>query len=200
MVTDLPLKSQTPDSWAQQVMQDPLTLLNDHAHLERKAASNALELLNRWPDQDPPEQWVHTLAAVARDETDHLFTVVKLLKKRGGRLTRLHSNSYARGLRRLVRLGKGPYELLDRLLVSALIELRSCERFEVLSRCCGDPVLSELYRSLWGSEHGHYRVFLSLARDLAEEAQVERRWQYCLEQEALILAEQKKGVALHSSW
>src|SRR5436309_8344171 len=55
---DLPLKYDTPATWAKQALQEPLLLLNDHAHLEKKAASNALELLNRWPEPNPPENWV----------------------------------------------------------------------------------------------------------------------------------------------
>ena len=65
---DLPLLSRTPDSWAGAVIKDVLALLNDHAYLERKAASNALELLNRWPEPDCPHDWVSTLAAIASDE------------------------------------------------------------------------------------------------------------------------------------
>lgn len=199
MSVELPVRYRTPDRWAELALADTLKLLDDHAHLERKAASNALELLNRWPDPEPPERWVQSLASVARDETDHLFSVARLLKQRGGRLSKMHRNPYAGDLRKLVRLGRGPEELVDRLLVSALIELRSCERFEILSRCCPDPGLSDFYRTLWGSEHGHYRLFLSLAQDLREPEVVEARWSQMLDCEADIIVRQSPGPRLHSA-
>ena len=97
--SDLPLLSRTPDSWAGAVIKDLLALLNDHAYLEKKAASNALELLNRWPEPDCPPDWVSALAAIASDEAAHLSLVVRLLNRRGGRLERTHRNPYANALR-----------------------------------------------------------------------------------------------------
>ena len=122
---DLPLRYATPDDWGPQVMRDPLALLNDHAHLEKKAATNALELLNRFPEPNPPENWVAAMTAVARDEVEHLAVVSRILARRGGKLTRQHRNEYASRLRDLVRMGTGPGELVDRLMISALIEARS---------------------------------------------------------------------------
>src|SRR6185369_8211374 len=101
METQLPLKYRTPGSWAVGVLARPLELLNDHAHLEKKAATNALELLNRWPEPAPPENWVAAMTAVARDEVEHLATVSRLLSRRGGRLTKSHSNPYANALHAL---------------------------------------------------------------------------------------------------
>src|SRR4051794_858931 len=92
---DLPLRYRTPAHWALHVLARPLELLNDHAHLERKAATNALELLNRWPEPNPPENWVAAMTAVARDEVEHLATVSRLLARRGGRLTKSHANPHA---------------------------------------------------------------------------------------------------------
>src|SRR3982751_538222 len=138
----LPLRYKTPVEWAQQVLTEPLLLLNDHAHLEKKAATNALELLNRWPEPNPPENWVAAMTAGARDEVDHLATVSRLLARRGGRLTRQHANHYASELHKLVRKGQGPNELIDRLMISALIEARSCERFNLLALTCNDRELS----------------------------------------------------------
>jgi tRNA-(ms[2]io[6]A)-hydroxylase len=195
---DLGLRYQTPDAWAEQVLQDPLLLLSDHAYLERKAASNALELLNRWPEPTYPDNWVITLSAIARDETAHLHSVTRLLAQRGGRLERLHRNPYANDLRTLVRKGSGPQELLDRLLIAALIEARSCERFEVLSRCCHDPELAQFYRSLWSSELGHYKVFLRLAEGILARQEVETRWQQMIEAEARIIQNQPPGPRIHS--
>ena len=196
---DLPLRYQTPDAWATQVLRDPLALLNDHAHLEKKAAANALELLNRWPEPNPPEYWVEKMSAIARDEVDHLAVVTRLLARRGGRLAKHHRNQYAGDLRALVRHGKGTDELLDRLMISALIEARSCERFEVLSRNCPDEELRRLYDDLWASENGHYRIFIDLARQLPGTAEaVETRWNEMLDAEAAIIANQPTGPRMHS--
>src|SRR5829696_10263869 len=100
---DLPLRYQTPLTWAAGVLGRPLELLNDHAHLEKKAAANALELLNRWPEPTPPENWVSAMTAVARDEVEHLAVVCRLLARRGGRLTKSHANPYPSELHKLVR-------------------------------------------------------------------------------------------------
>ena len=199
-VDDLPLLSTTDPRWAEAVLREPLRLLNDHAHLEKKAAGNALEMLNRWPEPIAPEHWVQTMTAVARDEIEHLAVVTRLLSRRGGRLTRTHSNPYAAGLRKLVRLGQGPRELMDRLMICALIEARSCERFAVLADHCEDKELAKLYRGLWASEAGHYLVFIELARALPETTggDVEARWQAMLEAEAALLAEQPAYPGMHS--
>src|SRR2546422_5427102 len=100
--SELPLRYITPASWAADVLVRPLELLNDHAHLEKKAAANALELLNRWPEPRPPENWVAAMTAIARDEVEHLATVTRLLARRGGKLTKSHSNPYASALHHLV--------------------------------------------------------------------------------------------------
>ncbi|RJP35302.1 MAG: tRNA 2-methylthio-N6-isopentenyl adenosine(37) hydroxylase MiaE [Phycisphaerales bacterium] len=198
-IETLPLRYQTPPDWAVSVLSEPLKLLNDHAHLEKKAASNALELLNRWPDPRPPENWVQAMTAVARDEVEHLAVVTRLLARRGGKLTRFHKNAYAAALRNLVSLGAGRRELVDRLLVSALIELRSCERFALLAMGCrDDDELALLYRGLWSSERGHYRVFLELAREVGVAAGVEERWSDLLDAEAAIIRDQPSGPRMHS--
>ena len=102
---NLPLVCKTPDSWAEQALKQPLALLNDHAHLERKAATNALDLLPRWPQVSPPHKWVATMTSIARDEVEHLGIVSRILEKRGGKMTKHHETPYAQALRRLVRLG-----------------------------------------------------------------------------------------------
>jgi tRNA-(ms[2]io[6]A)-hydroxylase len=197
---DLPLRYETPDAWAAQVLVDPLALLNDHAYLEKKAAGNALELLNRWPEPNPPEYWVEKMTAIARDEVEHLAVVTRLLARRGGKLLRLHRNPYANALRKLVRLGRGPHELMDRLMISALIEARSCERFEILSRACeDDEELKRLYGDLWASENGHYRIFIDLARKvLRDNSVVDQRWSEILDAEAEIIQAQSPGPRMHS--
>lgn len=205
---DLPLRYATPAGWAGSVLRQPLELLNDHAHLEKKAAANALELLNRFPEPNPPENWVTAMTAIARDEVEHLATVTRLLARRGGRLSRQHGNPYAAELRALVRKGEGTSELVDRLMVSALIEARSCERFKLLAdhldavengdAAAGDKELRKLYRGLWASEHGHYRTFIQLAEQIQAEDVVAQRWDYILNAEATIIARQAAGPRMHS--
>ncbi len=200
---DLPLRHATPEGWALSVMRSPLELLNDHAHLEKKAATNALELLNRFPEPNPPENWVTAMTAVARDEVEHLAVVTRILARRGGRLSRQHRNEYASRLRDLVRMGTGPGELVDRLMISALIEARSCERFQLLAVACNviaiaDQELAKLYRGLWASEHGHYRTFIQLAEQIQPEKLVARRWDQMLDAEAEIIQRQPPGPRMHS--
>src|SRR3954466_11053177 len=137
---ELPLRFQTPPDWAMAVLAAPLELLNDHAHLEKKPAANALEMFNRWPEPSPPENWVAAMTAVARDEVEHLAVVSRLLARRGGKLPRQHANPYASELHKLVRKGRGKEELIDRLMISALIEARSCERFKLLGDAVEDDV------------------------------------------------------------
>lgn len=198
LTAQLPLRWWTPAQWATRALAQPLPLLNDHAHLEKKAATNALELLNRWPEPTPPENWVAAMTAISRDEVEHLAIVVRLLARRGGRLTRMHRNPYASGLRSLVRLGLGPDELMDRLMISALIEARSCERFKLLADHADDQELVKLYRGLWASEAGHYNVFIDLARQLKTAADVETRWNEMLDAEAKIIAAQPFRPTMHS--
>jgi tRNA 2-(methylsulfanyl)-N6-isopentenyladenosine37 hydroxylase len=195
---DLPLRYQTPAQWATDVLSQPLLLLNDHAHLEKKAAANALELLNRWPEPNPPENWVAAITAIARDEVEHLAIVSRLLARRGGRLTRQHSNPYAGELHKLVRKGQGPGELIDRLMISALIEARSCERFHLLAQACEDRELAKLYSGLWASEHGHYRTFIQLAEQILPTEVVSRRWNQMLDSEAKLIRNQSPGPRMHS--
>lgn len=192
----LPLLSRTPAAWARAVLTDPIHLLIDHAFLEKKAATNALELLTRWPN-DWLDGWVEVMTAVAKDEVAHLAQVTRLLAKKGGRLDRFHKNPYANSLRQLVRKGE-PAELLDRLLVAALIEVRSCERFSVLAAVSDDDELRSFYHALFLSEAGHYRAFLELAAKFSAPAQLNERWQEMLASEEKIIAQQQPGPRIHS--
>jgi tRNA-(ms[2]io[6]A)-hydroxylase len=195
-----PLAYQTPALWATTVLAEPMALLSDHAYLERKAASNALDLLNRWAEPTCPDTWVQTLAHVAQDETAHLYSVSRLIAKRGGVLPRSHKNQYANDLRGLVRVGKGKLDILDRLLVSALIEVRSCERFLILAETAEEAELAHLYKSLFASEAGHYKTFLNLAETVTDADVVAARWSELLEREAEIIQAQPKGARLHSGF
>lgn len=186
------LRWRTPADWAHVVLADPLELLADHAHLERAAAANALALVRAFPDDVDPHRWVARLAGVARDEVDHLAAVSRELSSRGGRLRRDHANPYARDLRRNVRNGTSD-ELTDRLYVSALIELRSFERFELLAEAGHD--LSPLYADLEASEAGHFRLFVSLAGSVGGSDQ---RWRWWLDREAEIAEAQPPGSRIHA--
>lgn len=197
MISELPpLRSTTPPEWGVAVLREPLALLTDHALLEKKAATNALELLTRWPGNWVPG-WVETMTAVARDEASHLAQVTRLLLRRGGKLNRMHRNPYATALHLLVRKGTAK-EAVDRLLVSALIEARSCERFACLAAAAAesDPELAGFYTRLHASELGHFTTFLRLAKKIAPD--VDARWEEMLDHEARILAQQEPGPRIHS--
>lgn len=196
-VESLPLLSRTPLAWAHAVLADPINLLIDHAILEKKAANNAMDMLTRWPGEWVPG-WVETMTSVARDETAHLSQVVRILARRGGRLNRTHQNRYAGALRLLVRQGQ-PFEAIDRLFVSALIEARSCERFAVLAEAASnDPELGDFYKALFSSELGHYKIFLKLAYKLDERETLDARWNEMLAAEAAIIEAQPPGPRIHS--
>jgi tRNA-(ms[2]io[6]A)-hydroxylase len=192
----LPLHSRTPVEWGRAALADPIALLTDHVFLEKKAANNAMELMTHWPSDWFPG-WVEAMTGVARDEAAHLAQVVRLLVRRGGKLVRIHKNPYANALRMLTRKGEAA-ETVDRLFVSALIELRSCERFAVLAAASDDAELGAFYRALFASEMGHYKLFLKLAHKIGPKAAVEARWEQMLAAEARILAEQPPGPRIHS--
>jgi tRNA-(ms[2]io[6]A)-hydroxylase len=196
-IDTLPLHSRTPIEWGRAVLADPISLLIDHAFLEKKAANNAMEMMTRWQGEWLPG-WVETMTGVARDEAAHLAQVVRILGRRGGRLERTHKNPYANALRLLVRKGQQPEETLDRLCVSALIEARSCERFAILAEASEDEELGAFYKALYSSELGHFKVFLKLAYKLAAKEVVDARWQEMLASEARILAAQEPGPRIHS--
>ncbi|MEP6715332.1 MAG: tRNA isopentenyl-2-thiomethyl-A-37 hydroxylase MiaE [Terriglobia bacterium] len=191
----LPLLSVTPADWGRAVLTDPIALLADHAWLEKKAATNALDLLARWPDDWAPG-WVEAMTSIARDEAAHLAQVTRILLRRGARLPRAHKNQYANDLRQLVRRGKA-IEIVDLLMISALIEARSCERFGVLAEVSEDAELATFYRALYSSELGHFQIFLKLAAKIAP---LEPRWSELCAAESEILAAQPAGPRIHSGY
>jgi tRNA 2-(methylsulfanyl)-N6-isopentenyladenosine37 hydroxylase len=190
------LRWPTPPAWTDAVLADEVALLDDHAHLEREAARNALNLMARVPRGEDPGRWTALLNGVARDEVSHLGTVLAELADRGAELSVGHANPYARGLRDLVRRGDAVAELVDRLLVSALIELRSCERFRLLAAT--GHVLAPLYARLEVSEAGHHRLFVQLAGRADGEASVAARWEELLDAESEVARSQPPGPRLHS--
>ena len=193
---DLPLRTRTPRAWAEAALADPLALLDDHAHLERKAAANAIALLSS-PPRAGDSAWARVLTGIARDETEHLALVVRRLEAMGGSLSREHRNRYAAALHGLARVG-GAGGLVDRLLVCALIEARSCERFERLVEAGTDDALRALHAGLAASERGHHRAFVALAREAAAGEDVDARWAWFLDREAETIAAQPPGPRIHS--
>ncbi|MHB2019407.1 MAG: tRNA isopentenyl-2-thiomethyl-A-37 hydroxylase MiaE [Candidatus Xenobia bacterium] len=191
---DLPLRYRTPDAWAEQVLQSPLELLSDHAWLEKKAANNALDLINQWPRPALASRWMTEMAAVARDEVQHLGMVCRQLSRLGGRLQTRHACDYATQLNSLVRKRLGPRHLLDKLLVASLIEARSCERFTLLATAAPDAEMRRLYERLIGSEAGHHRRFVDLAAATHEDW--ETRQEELLTAEADIMRACPAGLLL----
>lgn len=192
----LPLTWWTPLGWAEVVLADDLALLADHAQLEREAARNALRLMRRAPSDVDMLAWTTRLNGVARDEVGHLGAVVARLADRGGTLGRSFSNPYARDLHALVRSGRGRDEVADLLLVSALIECRSCERFAHLAAT--DHDLAGFFGSLMASELGHHRLFLTLAGWVAGEDAADARWTELLGEEGRIAVAQPSGPRIHA--
>jgi tRNA-(ms[2]io[6]A)-hydroxylase len=164
------LKVPTDPAWAPEAMRDVGAVLADHAHCELKAASNALSLAVRCGGD---AETMRTLTDLAREEVEHFQRVLEYLEARGFRLGPPPVDEYAAELRRAAgELPRAPWAppLLDRLLVGALIEARSCERFQLLAAAAaaenagaGAPELHALWSELLASEARHYRTFVDLA-------------------------------------
>lgn len=152
------LRSRTDPRWVAVAAGDLAATLADHAHCEKKAAASALKLVADHPDR--PAQ-VRALAKLAQEELSHLLAVHVEMARLGIAPTPDEGDPYAQALVRLVR--SGPHALVDRLLVSALIEARSCERLVLLAGALADARLRELYARLAQSEGGHERLFVDLA-------------------------------------
>jgi len=153
----------TPDAWFQQAPAHLDTLLVDHANCEKKAASTALGMLYRYVDR--PEL-LYRLSRLAREELRHFEQVHALMADRGVAYVPLTSSRYAAGLMARVRPGE-PGRLIDTLLVGAVVEARSCERFAGLVAVLPEDVAS-LYAGLLASEARHFRHYLDLARRYAD--------------------------------
>jgi tRNA-(ms[2]io[6]A)-hydroxylase len=161
------LRVPTDPSWAKNAVRDLDAVLVDHAHCEMKAANNALSLVLRHPGDLP---LVRALTDLAREELDHFRRVVAFLERRGLQLGSPPVDTYASDLRRA--MGQLPSAnvppLTDRLLVGALIEARSSERFRLLLDALPPDTSSELcvfYEELFACEARHYRMYVDLARD-----------------------------------
>ena len=157
----LHLRCETPRAWLEHALQNLDDVLQDHAHCEKKAASTAISLLSSYPDNPP---LAAAMAALAAEEAGHLKMVVDALHARGLKLGKDPGDEYAQRLMSIVRGGRE--RLLDRLLVSACIEARSCERLKLLSENVTDEPLRALYTELFKAEAGHFNLFEQLAEQL----------------------------------
>jgi len=154
------LLCETPAAWVELAVKRFDEVLVDHAHCEKKAAAHALSMLAAFPREPGLPR---AMARLAREEAGHLAQVLALLEKRGLSLGRDPGDPYAQGLQALVRQ-PARERLLDRLLVSALIETRSEERLRLLAEGLGEPELRHFYARLASAEKGHGELFLRLAR------------------------------------
>ena len=164
------LRTATQPAWLARAIAHPSDILIDHAHCERKAAANALNLLARYPERSFLRA---PLLALAREELDHFEQVLAALDRRGIALAAQAPTGYQAQLFAHVRPGAA--KLLDLLLVGALIEARSCERFRLLAEHHPDAELAILYRGLLESEARHHGVFVRLAEHEAAGAREEVR-------------------------
>jgi tRNA 2-(methylsulfanyl)-N6-isopentenyladenosine37 hydroxylase len=177
------LRSTTDPRWVGIAIEALDRTLADHAHCEKKAAASAVKLVADYPGR--PEL-VRTLAKLAQEEMQHFLAVLAEMGRRGVALSPDEGDPYAQALFRLVRGGSG--RLVDRLLVGALIEARSCERLEILAEALPDPRLRELYARFAQSEAGHERLFVDLARRHGVVDDVDGRLAFLAEEEARIVA------------
>jgi tRNA-(ms[2]io[6]A)-hydroxylase len=191
----LGLKLPTDPRWVNIVETNIDEILTDHAFCEQKAATNAISLIVFAPEHS---DLVEQMIALAQEELDHFNQVHELIKKRGNVLGRERRDEYVNELYLFVRKGhKREIVLVDRLLFSAMIEARSCERFRVLSENIQDKELSAFYRDLMVSEANHYTTFLKLAKKYAKGEDVDKRWKEFLEYEATVIAKYGKKETIH---
>lgn len=192
----LGLLTPTAPLWAERAEEDLPRLLADHAHCELKAAQSALSLLARFGGE--MDELRAPLVALAHEETEHFAQVMDRLSAKGGTLPLPGIDEYVSALRKASNEDRGGYPaLLDRLLVSALIEARSCERFKVLSEHLKDAGLRAFYRDLMASEARHFALFRGLAESRFGEAEARARLRTLAEREGRLAASLPLGPTVH---
>ena len=182
----------TPPEWIDAVLADFDAFLLDHASCERKASASALAFTTQFPGR--PEL-VAAMIELAREELEHFQQVVRVIAARGLALEADRKDPYVRRLRAETRQGRDAF-LLDRLLVSGIVEARSCERFALLAGALKGE-LRDFYRELAGAEARHHALFVRLASDAFDPALVSDRLDELLEAEARIVAELPLRAAVH---
>ena len=191
----LGLKLPTDPRWVNIVESNISEILTDHAWCEQKAATNALSLIINNPGYT---DLITKLIEIAKEELAHFEMVHELIKSKGLVLGPERKDSYVNELYKfMLKGGSRRSSLVDRLLFSALIEARSCERFRVLSENIKDKELAKFYRDLMISEAGHYTVFIGFARQYAEDMDVDKRWKEWLEYEASVITRYGKSETIH---
>lgn len=192
----LGLRLTTDPRWVNIVESNIEEILTDHAFCEQKAASNAISLIVNFPDY--PEM-VAEMVKIAREELEHFGMVHDLIIARGQVLGKERKDDYVNELMKFIKIPHRTREevLVDRLLFSAMIEARSCERFRVLSENIKDEKLAGFYRELMISEAGHYTTFIGFAREYGKGVDVDKRWQEFLDYEAKVIAGYGKKETIH---
>lgn len=192
----LGLQLPTDPRWinlAQMSLEDVLT---DHAYCEQKAATSCISIIQRYSEK---ELLVTALAPIVTEEWGHFRLVLAELKKRGWRLGKQRRDEYVNALMQFCQKG-GSEEgrFLDQLLMMAMIEARSCERFKRLSEGLHDAYLRKFYRRFMESEAGHYTLFIELAETYIDKEKVRRRWQEWLAHETAIMQTlEPRGDRMH---
>ncbi len=191
----LGLKLPTDPRWANIAEKNIDEILTDHAYCEQKAASYAISLIVTYPEY--PEL-VEAMSALAREEMGHFQMVHKRIQDRGLELGRERKDEYVHRINQFFqKTGDRKERLIQRLLIAALIEARSCERFKVLSENIEDQELSEFYRGLMVSEANHYTMFLKFARDFGQREEVDTKWQALLDFEAEVMKDFGNKELIH---
>ena len=181
----LGLQLPTDPRWVNLTQMSIGDVLTDHAYCEQKAAASCISIIQRYNER---EAVVTALAPIVTEEWGHFRMVLAELHKRGLKLGRQRKDAYVAALQDFIQKGGSEQgRFLDQLLMMALIEARSCERFKRLSEGLEDVYLKSWYRRFMESEAGHYTLFLELADTYVDKETVRRRWQQWLAHEAQIL-------------
>lgn len=183
----------TPATWLDSAVANQQLLLLDHANCEKKAASTALNLMYRHVDNFT---LLNKLSRLAREELRHFEQVIAIMKKRNIAYEQISASRYAGGLSKLVRSHE-PARMTDTLIVGAIIEARSCERFAALAPLLDDE-LQAFYLSLLKSESRHYQDYLGLAKAVISETELQERLDMFLAKEAELILEPDREFRFHS--
>jgi tRNA-(ms[2]io[6]A)-hydroxylase len=191
----LGLKLPTDPRWVNIVESNLPEILTDHAWCEQKAATNAISIVVSNPER---VDLVTDMLDLAKEEISHFEMVHEVIKKRGYTLGRERKDSYVNELFKfMMKGGSRNDQLVDRLLFSAMIEARSCERFRTLSENIEDKELAAFYYELMVSEAGHYTMFLRHAKSVTERVDVDKRWKEWLAHEAVVIQSYGKSETIH---